>query len=286
MESTRIKISSIVESQLPLFVREEYPLVKELLTEYYRSLEFKGASYDLLQNIDHYVKVNNLSNLVESTNLTSDVEFIDTDIFVDNTEGFPNTYGLIYIDNEIILYKTKTSTSFSECIRGFNGITEFSVGNTEDFSFSSTEVENHSTNASVINLSSLFLKEFFLKSKKQFLPGFDGRELYENLNENIFLKQSKDFYTSKGTNKSFEILFRVLYGKNVDVILPKDYLIIPSNAEYRVTKNIVVESIEGDIELLNNKTIFQDKYENIPKSFATVVDIEKLIKNEKEIVSY
>ena len=282
MESTRIKISSIVESQLPLFVREEYPLVKELLTEYYRSLEFKGASYDLLQNIDHYVKVNNLSNLVESTNLTSDVEFIDTDIFVDNTEGFPNTYGLIYIDNEIILYKTKTSTSFSECIRGFNGITEFSVGNTEDFSFSSTEIENHSTNASVINLSSLFLKEFFLKSKKQFLPGFDGRELYENLNENIFLKQSKDFYTSKGTNKSFEILFRVLYGKNVDVILPKDYLIIPSNAEYRVTKNIVVESIEGDIELLNNKTIFQDKYENIPKSFATVVDIEKLIKNEKE----
>lgn len=282
MENTRIKISSIVESQLPLFVREDYPLVAELLTEYYRSLEFKGSSYDLLHNIDQYVKVNNLSNLVESTNLTSDIGFIDTDIFVDNTEGFPNTYGLIYIDNEIILYKSKTLTSFNECIRGFSGITEFSVGNTEDLSFSSTETESHLSKASVINLSSLFLKEFFLKLKKQFLPGFDGRELYENLNENLFLKQSKDFYTSKGTDRSFEILFRVLYGKNVDVILPKDYLIRPSNAEYRVTKNLVVEPLEGDVELLKNKTIFQDNYKNIPKSFGTVVDVEKLIKNETE----
>jgi hypothetical protein len=282
MENTRIKISSIVESQLPLFVREDYPLVTELLTEYYRSLEFKGSSYDLLQNIDQYVKVNNLSNLVENTTLTSDIDLIDDVIYVDNTEGFPNTYGLIYIDSEIILYKSKTLTSFNECIRGFSGITEFSVGNTEDFSFNATERESHISETLVVNLSSLFLKEFFLKTKKQFLPGFDGRELYENLNENIFLKQSKDFYTSKGTDRSFEILFRVLYGKNVDVILPKDYLIKPSNAEYRVTRNIVVESIEGDVELLKNKTIFQDKYENIPKSFGTVVDIEKLIKNEKE----
>jgi len=65
----KIKISSIVESQLPLFVREEYPLVSEILTEYYKSLESIGSFYDILQNIDEYVKVNNLTNLIEKTNL-------------------------------------------------------------------------------------------------------------------------------------------------------------------------------------------------------------------------
>lgn len=282
MKNTKVKISSIVESQLPLFVREEYPLVSELLTEYYRSLEFDGSVYDILQNIDQYVKVNNLTNLVESTTLESNVSFTDETVVVASTEGFPSSYGLIYLDNEIILYKSKTSTEFNNCVRGFSGITEFSVGNTEEFLFNSTDASEHNQGTSVVNLSSLFLKEFFIKIKKQFVPGFDNRDLYSGINQEVFLKQSKDFYTSKGTNRSFEILFRVLYGKDVEVILPKDYLIRPSDAQYRVTRNIVVESIEGNIEDLKNKTIFQDQYDNIPKSFGTVTDIEKIIKNEKE----
>ena len=105
METNKIKLSSIVESQLPLFVREEYPLVSELLTEYYRSLESKGSSYDILQNIDQYVKVNNLTNLVEKTSTTTDVTFSDSNIDVSTTEGFPQTYGILQIGNEIILYK-------------------------------------------------------------------------------------------------------------------------------------------------------------------------------------
>jgi hypothetical protein len=287
----KIKISSIVESQLPLFVREEYPLVSELLTEYYRSLESIGSFYDLLQNIDEYVKVNNLTNLIEKTNLTSDVDFVDSTINVVNTEGFPKTYGLIKINDEIILYKSKSNTSFNDCVRGFSGITEYSVGSTEEFSFNSTESQDHlkekvigeeTVKTEVINLSSLFFKEFFSKIKKQFLYGFDNRELYQGINQNLFLKQSKDFYSSKGTDRSFEILFRVLYGKDVEVIKPKNYLIEPSNAQFRVTRNFVVESIQGNIELLLNKTVFQDQYGDIQKSFGTVTDVQKSIRNGKE----
>lgn len=287
----RIKISSIVESQLPIFVREEYPLVSELLTEYYRSLESKGSSYDILQNIDEYVKANNISNLVEKTYLSSDIEYVDNIINVDSTKGFPKTYGLIQIDDEIILYKSKTDTSFTECIRGFSGVTGYSKNNNEDLSFSSSEIQEHSKDIEingeiakkeVKNISSLFLKEFFVKIKKQFLYGFDNRELYSESNQNLFLKQSKDFYTSKGTDRSFEIIFRILYGKDVEVILPKEYLIEPSNAEYRVTRNLVVKAIQGNPELLINTTIFQDQYDVIPKSFGTVNDVHKMVKNGKE----
>ena len=282
METNKIKLSLIVDSQLPLFVREEYPLVSELLTEYYRSLESKGSSYDILQNIDQYVKVNNLTNLVEKTSTTTEVTFSDNIINVSNTEGFPQTYGIIQIGNEIILYKSKTTTSFNDCVRGFSGITDYSVGNSEDLVFTSTEIQEHLSGTEVLNLSAIFLKEFFNKVKKQFAYGFDNRELYTGIDKNLFVKQSKDFYTSKGTDRSFEILFRVLYGKDVEVVLPKKYLIEPSNAQYRVTRNFVVESIQGNIEDLLNKTIFQDQYGDISKSFGTVTDTQRTIKNGKE----
>jgi len=281
METNKIKLSSIVESQLPLFVREEYPLVSELLTEYYRSLESKGSSYDILQNIDQYVKANNLTNLVEKTSTTADITFSDNNINVSNTEGFPQTYGILQIGNEIVLYKSKTQTTFNDCARGFSGITEYSVGNSEDLVFTSTEIQEHSSGTEVLNLSALFLKEFFNKVKKQFAHGFDNRELYTGIDKNLFLKQSKDFYTSKGTDRSFEILFRVLYGKDVEVILPRKYLIEPSNAQYRVTRNLVVEPIQGNIEDLQNKTIFQDQYGDLPKSFGTVTDTQKILSNDK-----
>ena len=276
MENQQIKISTIVESQLPDFVKEDYPLVSELLTEYYKSLETIGSSLDIIQNIDEYIKINNISNLIESTVLSSNVSIFDDVIHVDSTNGFPKTYGLLLIDDEIILYKSKTNNSFNECVRGFSGIIDY---NLENLQFSDSQISSHTIGQTVKNLNSLFLKEFLIKTKNQIAFGFEDTDLYLNLNENLFLKQSRDFYSSKGSSRSFEILFRVLYGKDVDVILPRDYLISPSNAEYRVTRNLVIEPVEGNPEELINKTIFQDQYNNIPQSFATVLDVQKFIKN-------
>lgn len=282
MEKTRIKISSVVESQLPSYVRDDFPLVSELLTEYYQSLESKGSPLDIIQNIDQYIKTNELYNVVETTTLTNEVNRFDDTISVSTTEGFPKSYGLILVNNEIILYKSKTSTSFIDCSRGFSGITEYSVGNSEDFTFSSSETVNHANGSTVKNLSSLFLKEFFNKVKGQFAFGFENRELDSDLNQNIFVKQSKDFYSSKGSERSFEILFRVLYGKDVEVVLPRKDLFRPSDAQYRVTRNIVVESVQGNPEDLLNQTIQQnqfDGYDSITRAFGTVTDTKKIVRD-------
>ena len=89
MVDTRIKISSIVENQLPLFVREEFPLVNEFLSQYYESLETKGGVLDILQNIDKYIKLEQLTNLVDSTTITSGLNQLDKTINVISTQGFP-----------------------------------------------------------------------------------------------------------------------------------------------------------------------------------------------------
>ena len=295
MQKTRIKINNVLKNQLPNFVKEDYPLVEELFSEYYRGQEYQGGVLDILQNIDQYVKLNNLTNLVDKTKLTSDIVFADDTISVQSTDGFPDTYGLIQIDDEIILYKSKTRTSFLECARGFSGISSYEDGLT----FEESVAEDHTENTIVKNLNILFLNEFLVKLKKQFAPGFENRQFFSEtivnssnkevttkINENILIKQLKDFYSSKGTDASFKILFRALFNNEVEVIRPRDFLIRPSDAQYRVNKELVVEAIIGNPLDLVDTTIFQNPLtingkDFISYAFGTVNKVETISRKEK-----
>jgi hypothetical protein len=66
MLEKRIQFSNIVNNQLPSYVREEFPLVSEFLSQYYSSQEFQGAPIDLIQNIDRYIKVDEVTSQAES----------------------------------------------------------------------------------------------------------------------------------------------------------------------------------------------------------------------------
>ena len=282
MIETRIKISTIVANQLPAFVREEFPLVSEFLSQYYLSLEGQGSTLDILQNIDQYVKVDNLTNIVDSTTLGADVSFIDDVITVQSTYGFPKSYGLIQIGSEIITYTGITATTFTGCIRGFSGVTSYQSSNAPDeLTFKESEIAEHTSGSTVTNLSVLFLKEFFHKVKRQIVPGFEDRELYSGIDQRIFIKQSNDFYTSKGTDQSFEILFRALYGEDVEVIKPRDYLLTPSNAEYRVSRDLVVEALEGNPEDLLNRTLFQDETDEFPGASGSINNVQRIERDNK-----
>jgi len=276
MTQTRVPFKTIVKNQLPGYVRDEFPLIGEFLSQYYLSQEFQGAPIDLIQNIDRYIKLNNNANIVRSTTLRLGIENNDTTIFANNTNGFPDEYGLIRIGNEIITYTGKTITSFTGCIRGFQGY----VKNTDssDFVFSSTDSAGHSPNDTIENLSVEFLSKFLNKVKYQFLPGLEDRSLYDQVDKNLFIKHSKDFYTSKGTDESFKILFKALYGEDVDVIKPSDNLFTPSQALYKITKDMVVEPISGNVMDIRGYTLYQYAYEDlIYKSYAPIVDVERII---------
>ena len=122
MTQSRVPFKTVVKNQLPLYVQTEFPLIGDFLSQYYQAQEYQGAPLDLIQNIDEYVKLDNNANTISSTYLRSSITDIDTEIIVDNTEGFPAEYGLIRINDEIITYKRKTDISFTGCVRGFNGI--------------------------------------------------------------------------------------------------------------------------------------------------------------------
>ena len=281
----RVQIQDIIEYQLPAFVRDDFPLVGEFLKQYYISQEYPTAPSDIIQNIDEYVKLETLLSGEEETRLDVDIDFDTTtinatfDLYNDEfgTYKFPERYGLIQIDDEVILYTTRSNYQFLGCVRGFSGVTAFS-DNDEELTFTSSEATSHVQGAKIINLSNILLREFLVKLKKQIAPGFERREINSEVNERLFLSRAKDFYQSKGTDESFRILFAALYGEKAEVVKPKEFLFRPSDAEYRKTKDIVVEAVVGDPTKLKNQTLYQDAFPEygINQAYATIIDAEKI----------
>ena len=99
-----IKFYSIVESLVPEYVKIEFPLVIEFLSQYYKSQENQSAALDIIHNIDKYVQIDSVTNLDLTTTLTYPLDF-ENEVFIYSSKDLPKNYGLIKIDNEIIWYE-------------------------------------------------------------------------------------------------------------------------------------------------------------------------------------
>ena len=257
----KVQINKLVRSQVPSFIAEDNPLFVDFLKQYYISEESKGKSIDIITNFNDYQKADTYSenyNLIGFTTCTSLVNSYDATINVSSTDGWPSDYGLLKIDNEIITYTGITSTSFTGCVRGFCGVDNLkSPTNPESLVFSTTNASKHENESKVINLSNLFLQEFWQKTKQLFMPGFEDRKLNAKVDKATFLRQAKDFYASKGTDEAIKILFGVLFDSRAEVIKPIEYLFAPSDADYVKTNDLIVERISGNPAKVVGQTLFQ-----------------------------
>jgi len=257
----KVQINKLVRSQVPSFVAEDNPLFVDFLKQYYISEENKGKSIDIITNFNDYQKADTYSenyNLIGFTTCTSLVNSYDATINVSSTDGWPSDYGLLKIDDEIITYTGITSTSFTGCVRGFCGVDNLkSPTNPESLVFSTTNASKHENDSKVVNLSNLFLQEFWHKTKQLFMPGFEDRNLHAKVDKANFLRQAKDFYASKGTDEAIKILFGVLFDSRAEVIKPIEYLFTPSDADYVKTNDIIVERLSGNADNVVGQTLFQ-----------------------------
>ena len=65
----------------------------------------------------------------------------------------------------------------------------------------------------------------------------DKANLYKNI---------KDFYQSKGSEKSFELLFRILFNENISFFYPSTTLLRPSDGKWTNDRTIRVRKLVGD----------------------------------------
>ena len=266
--STRVKTYQLVADQAPEFAVAENPLFEKFLEQYYISQEYQGGPVDLAENIDKYIKIDNLTKEVisGSVSLASSITSTDDIITVsDNTKGFPKKHGLLKIGDEIITYTGITTNSFTGCVRGFSGITTYhQAGDPKNLEWKQTTAASHNSSSYVQNLSALFLKEFYDKLKSLYAPGFQGVALSPSLDVNNFIKEARSLYESKGTDESFKILFKALFGLEPKINDLEKYLIKPSYANYLRRESFTVETVSGDATKLIGQTLFQDADPNNP----------------------
>ena len=270
---SRVQIQQIVENQLPEFILSESPKASEFLKQYYISQEFSGGPVDIVDNLDQYLKLDNLTPevITGATSLSSNITSTDSVVVVNSTKGFPNQYGLFKIDDEIITYTGITTNSFTGCIRGFSGITTYHADNSPgELVFSTSSSAAHTSGAVVSNLSSLFLKEFYTKVKYTLTPGLENVDFVSNLDVSNFIKESKVFYQAKGTEESFRILFNILYGVTPKVIDLEQYLLKPSSAQFIRREIVIAERISGDPNKLVGQTIRKSTDVNTQASVSEV----------------
>jgi len=282
LEDQKIRVEDIISNLLPEFILEESPLFVEFLKSYFISREAFGSDIDIIRNLLEYQRIQKLFLLVEDTTLSDDIDFFDTTITVASTEGWPQKYGLLKINDEIIGYEYKTETQFINCYRGFSGSTQLGKYNSNDnYIFKSTEASDHTSGSKVENIGILFLKEFLFYLKSKYMPGFENIDFYDGIDSNLILPRIKDFYSSKGTFNSFKILFKLLYGEDSNITLPSESTLAPSASQYINTSDLIVELKSGDINKIKGSQLLQDENvsEGINVASGSVYDFN-LIKSE------
>ena len=254
----RVQVQQILSNQLPDYIRAESPKTLDFLKQYYISQEHQSGVTDLTDNLDQYIKLDNLTPEVVTgkTTLYSGISSTTDVIQVYSTKGFPDQYGLFKIDDEICTYTGLTTNTFTGVIRGFSGITSYRTDlNAEELFFEESSQSEHVSGREVENLSVNFLKEFYKKLKFTLTPGLENVDFVSDLDVNNFVKEARTFYQAKGTEESFKILFKVLYGETPKVIDLEKYLPKPSSAEYIRREVVVAERISGDPDKLVGQTI-------------------------------
>ncbi len=318
MTPKKVQISNILNNLIPDFIESDHPKFKEFLEQYYISEEHTYGTTYLADNLNEFKKISNLVDvsLAEEQTLPPpnalyptkpiilavDALAYDSKIYLahSNTtvnpaqtlsipvEGLPDTYGLIKIDNEIITYTNKSfdeSTGFTElsgCVRGFSGISEIdNPSNPEFLTFLDSNSDSHESGTIIVNLNFIFLNKFYEKHKQQFLPGLEKRKFKQGLSSENILSRAKDFYSSKGTDVSLRILFQVLFGEEVSVVKPFDETIMPSEARWSVTDDMIVEALRGDPLNLVGTKLFQGDEES-PTASGAAENVKQVFLGSKK----
>ncbi len=220
------KAVSHVSEQLPSFIGEDFPLYEKFVKNYYEFLETIVMDYGIVT-------------------------------------GYEDDY--TFTLGETITGQTSGATGKVKGTGANSGLNKLFIEPTNDIDFSSDETFIGSSSNAYGSVTKVFrnpvnaLKTFTslidLSRTSDGVLEYFKKELYANIRKNAvidlkdFAKHIKEFYRSKGSEKSFRTLFRMLYGQeNLDFYLPKTDLLKVSDG---IWSQDTVLQIAFDTEYFN-----------------------------------
>ena len=149
--------SSQVDSSLPRYVYENYTTFVNFMTKSAESEERIGFGQDILQNLQKYRNFDTYKNqIVQFGTLKQNISSTDDELTLEDGFGFPDTNGVLLIDDEVILYQSKEGNTFYGLERGASGTKVLPTLRTNG-TYLVTKAAAHNINSQVTNLSVMFL---------------------------------------------------------------------------------------------------------------------------------
>ena len=111
-------------------------------------------------------------------------------------------------------------------------------------------------------------------------------------NDKHFLKHIKDFYSTKGSEESFRILFRHLFNEEIEIKYPQEYMLRTSDGEWIQDVSFLVSVSEGDIyDMVGQQITISTSLQNIPLQVTRVRALNDLYevfitKTDYGVISY
>lgn len=96
------------------------------------------------------------------------------------------------------------------------------------------------------------LDEFIVYFKEKYLKNVQFSSLS---NKKLLIKAAQDLYKSKGSEKSVDLLFRLLYGTSAEVYLPSKDIFKPSQGEWVLPRYIEVTKSTRNPSLVNKEIV-------------------------------
>lgn len=230
------KISILLKNQLPAFVREDYPDFIQFIEAYYEWMELTGNPIDLVKNMPQYADIDDtLEEYIkffksEYLNKLPEQLFEDPISYIDFYPDFTGTF----IYGETITGQTSGATA----------------------TFISNTTAPLNKTISIITPSGEFLPNETIVGDSSGATGlvYDYRLPIE-VNKRTLVKQIRDFYRARGTEKSFKLLFRILFNEDVDFYYPRVDMLRPSDGKWQQDIAIRLYTLTGDLFEFSNKVI-------------------------------
>lgn len=111
--------------------------------------------------------------------------------------------------------------------------------------------------------------------KKEYLEGIPESVIAD---KELLIRYSKQFFGSIGTEKSFEFLFKILYGEDVDIYYPGDDILRASDGKWVSDETVIYLSDSGVVDsflyrrIMQRREVIEGHFET---SYATVNRIVK-----------
>lgn len=101
------------------------------------------------------------------------------------------------------------------------------------------------------------IDEFADKFKEEVIPYLPEKT---SVDKRYYLKYIDDLFEAKGTEESFRLLFRIMYGQSIDIIYPRDNLFVPSSGNWVSNDVSIKTSANYPSSMYNGRKIEQRQY--------------------------